>query len=94
MRWRYQSAAPLLAAVTTAAGGVVFTGELTGDFLVLDARSGAVLYRFNTGGPMDGGIVTYAVEGKQYVAALSGRPSRFRVGEHPGAATAFVFALP
>lgn len=94
VRWRYRSPAPLLAAVTTTAGGVVFTGELPGDFLVLDARSGAVLYRFNTGGPMGGGIVTYAVEGKQYVAAMSGRPSRFWVGEHPGSATVLVFALP
>lgn len=95
VRWRYHSQAPLLAAVTTTAGGVVLTGELTGDFLVLDARSGTVLYRFNTGGPMGGGIVTYAVQGKQYVAAMSGRPSRFfGWGEHPGSATVLVFALP
>jgi hypothetical protein len=44
-------------AVTTTAGNVVLTGELTGDFLVLDARSGDVLYRFNTGGPIGGGVV-------------------------------------
>lgn len=94
MRWRYQSQAPLLAAVTTTAGGVVLTGELKGDFLVLDARSGTVLYRFNTGGPMGGGIVTYAVQGKQYVAVMSGRPSRFFSGQDPESATVLVFALP
>ena len=94
VRWRYQSPAPLLAAVTTTAGGVVFTGELTGDFLVLDARSGVVRYRFNTGGPMGGGIVTYAVNGKQYVAAMSGQPGSSWVGQHPGSATVLVFGLP
>jgi hypothetical protein len=30
----------------------IFTGELTGDFLALDARTGAVLYRSNTGSSM------------------------------------------
>jgi len=94
VRWRYRSPAPLLAAVTTTAGGVVFTGELTGDFLVLDARSGVVRYRFNTGGPMGGGIVTYAVAGKQYVAAMSGQPGSSWVGQHPGSATVLVFGLP
>jgi alcohol dehydrogenase (cytochrome c) len=83
-----------LAAVTTTAGGVVFTGELTGDFVVLDAGSGVVRYRFNTGGPMGGGMVTYAVKGKQYVAAMSGRPSAIWVGQNPGSATVLVFGLP
>ena len=94
VRWRYRSPRPMVAAVTTTAGGLVFTGELTGDFLALDAASGDVLYRFNTGGSIGGGVVSYAVDGKQYVAVMSGRPSGFWVDEHAGAATAFVFALP
>jgi len=84
VRWKYRSPRPMVAAVTTTAGGVLFTGELTGDFLALDAASGDVLYRFNTGGPMGGGVVSYAVSGKQYVAAASGSPSNFWV-ESPGA---------
>jgi hypothetical protein len=42
-------------------------GKLTGDFIVVDADSGDVLYRCNTGGPIGGGIVTYEIAGKQYV---------------------------
>ncbi len=91
--WKYRSPKPMLAAVTTTSGNVVFTAELTGDFLVLDAGSGDVLYRFNTGGPLGGGIVTYALEGKQYVGAVSGRPSPFWIDENGGAPTVFVFAL-
>ena len=91
--WKYRSPKPLLAAVTATSGDVVFTGELTGDFLVLDARSGDVLYRFNTGGPMGGGVVTYELGGKQHIAAVSGRTSPFFIDENGGAPTVFVFAL-
>lgn len=94
VKWKYRSPRPLVAAVTTTAGNIVMTGELTGDFTIFDARSGAVLYRFNTGGPMGGGIVTYAVGGKQYIAAASGSPSNFWVERNPGAPTIVVFALP
>ena len=91
--WKYRSPKPMVAAVTTTSGNVVFTGELTGDFLVLDARSGDVLYRFNTGGPLGGGIVTYDLEGKQYVGAVSGRPSAFMEKENKGSPTVFIFTL-
>ena len=71
IRWRYESRRPMLAAVTLTSTDLVFTGELDGDFLVLDARDGTVLYRFNTGGAMNGGVVTYQEGGKQYVAVVA-----------------------
>jgi alcohol dehydrogenase (cytochrome c) len=92
--WKYRSPRPMVAAVTTTAGNIVMTGELTGDFTIFDAKNGAVLYRFNTGGPIGGGIVTYAVGGKQYVAVATGSPSNFWVDRNPGAPTIVVFALP
>jgi alcohol dehydrogenase (cytochrome c) len=94
VRWKYRSPRPMVAAVTTTAGGVLFTGELTGDFLALDAQTGRELYRFNTGGPMGGGIVTYSARGRQYVAAASGSPSSYWVDRNAGAPTIVVFALP
>jgi alcohol dehydrogenase (cytochrome c) len=94
VRWKYRSPRPMVAAVTTTAGNLLLTGELTGDFLVLDARSGEVLYRFNTGGPIGGGVVTYTAGGRQYVAVSSGSPSDFWVSRNPGAPTIVVFAVP
>ncbi len=72
MAWRVHTAAPMYAALTPTAGGVVFTGDLQGNFLALNARSGKTLYRFNTGGPIAGGVITYERDGKQYVAVASG----------------------
>ena len=94
VRWRYRSSRAMVAAVTTTSGGLVLCGELTGDFIALDSESGDVLYRFNTGGPIGGGIVTYQVDGKQYIAVMSRRPSGFWVDNHPGSPTALIFSLP
>jgi outer membrane protein assembly factor BamB len=76
-RWKYASPTPLVAGVTATSGGVLFTGDLNNDFLALDAKTGDVLYRFNTGGSIGGGVITYALDGKQYVAATSGTVSAF-----------------
>jgi alcohol dehydrogenase (cytochrome c) len=93
VRWKYRSPRPMVAGVTSTAGGLVFTGELTGHFLTLDARTGKVLYRFNTGGSMGGGVVTYAVDGKQYIAVASGTPSSFWVNKNGGAPTIVIFTI-
>jgi glucose dehydrogenase len=91
MVWRYQSPTPMVAGVTPTAGGVVLTGDMDGNFLVMDAKDGKVLYRWNTGGPIAGGVVTYEEGGKQYVAVASGNNSR-TAWMSVGAATVFVFA--
>ncbi len=89
-RWKYASSTPLVAGVTATSGGVLFTGDLNNDFLVLDAKTGDVLYRFNTGGSIGGGVISYALDGKQYVAATSGTVSAFFGGS--GLPAVVVFA--
>jgi alcohol dehydrogenase (cytochrome c) len=91
--WKYKSDRQMVSAVATTSAELVFTGEMTGDFIVLDGRDGKVLYRFNTGGPINGGVITYAVNGKQYVAVMSGNANAFWQAR-PGSSTAVVFALP
>src|SRR5215467_3087978 len=90
--WKYASPTPLVAGVTATSGGVLFTGDLNNDFLALDSKSGQVLYRFNTGGSIGGGVITYALDGKQYAAAVSGTVSAFFGGSGPPAVV--IFALP
>jgi hypothetical protein len=89
-RWKYASPTPLVAGVTATSGGVLFTGDLNNDFLALDAGTGKVLYRFNTGGSIGGGVISYALDGKQYVAATSGTVSAFFGGS--GLPAVVVFA--
>jgi alcohol dehydrogenase (cytochrome c) len=71
-RWRYDAAKPLVAGVTATEGDLVLTGELTGDLLALDARSGSVLLRRDLGGPAAGGVITYSARGVQNIAVVSG----------------------
>ena len=92
VRWKYASATPLVAGVVATAGGVLFTGDLNNDFLALDERNGRVLYRFNTGGSIGGGVVSYERGGKQYVATTSGTVSAFFGGS--GLPAVVIFALP
>jgi glucose dehydrogenase len=74
VRWKWKASLPLLAAVVPTAGGVVFTGDLRGNFIAFDARTGRQLYRYNVGGAMPGGLAAYSTGGKEYVAAVVGYP--------------------
>jgi alcohol dehydrogenase (cytochrome c) len=95
VKWKYRSPRPMVGAVTATAGNLVLTGELNGDFVVFNAGTGEVLYRFNTGGSVGGGVVTYATRGRQFIAVASGSPSNFWVqGGDPGVPTITVLALP
>ena len=91
VRWKYDAPSPMVAGVVATAGGVVFTGNLKNDFLAIDEATGKVLYSFNTGGSIGGGVVSYATDGKQYVATTSGTVSAFFGGSGPSAVV--IFAL-
>lgn len=96
-KWRYDAAKPLVAGVTTTAGDLVFTGELTGDLLALNARSGEVLRRRELGGPAGGGVVTYRARGVQNVALVSGFVGAYNLFAPEiggGNTTVTVFRLP
>lgn len=91
--WVDKMDSPMVAAVTATAGGLVFTGTTNGDFVGVDARTGRILYRFNTGGAISGGVTSYAIGGRQYVAVESGNTSRLS-WKTTGGALLIVFALP
>jgi PQQ-dependent dehydrogenase (methanol/ethanol family) len=91
--WARRFDAPMTAAITPTAGGVLFTGTMGGEVLALDARDGSTLYSFNAGGAVATAPSTYVVDGKQYVAVGSGNAARL-VWQTGGAMTMIIFALP
>jgi len=80
IRWRYHAEKPVIAGVTPTAGGVTFTGDLAGNLLVLNSKTGELLHKQQTGGALAGGVVTYESAGTQFVAFASGNVSRTAFG--------------
>jgi alcohol dehydrogenase (cytochrome c) len=70
--WEVKSALPLFSGMLVTKGGVLFTGDLRGRFLAYDAKTGKELWKFQTGSGINASPVTYELDGKQYVAILSG----------------------
>jgi alcohol dehydrogenase (cytochrome c) len=60
------------AGILTTASDVLFTGGREGNFVALDARNGALLWKATLGGPMIMNPITYSVNGKQFVAVNAG----------------------
>ncbi len=98
--WKHEQRAGMLSLVATG-GGLVFGGDSNGRFKALDDKSGAVLWETIVGSPASGYPISFAVAGKQYVAAIVG-PSleanstrsltpELKTGIGPNI---FVFALP
>jgi alcohol dehydrogenase (cytochrome c) len=93
VRWKYKSSTPLVAALTPTAGGVVFTGDLNGDVLALDAAAGTVLWRNPTGAALGGGVISYQTDGHQRVAVAAGMsPVNWPVAK--ATARVIVYSLP
>jgi alcohol dehydrogenase (cytochrome c) len=65
--------APGNGAVLATAGDVIFWGDLDHNFRAFDADSGKVLWQHRLNGPIQNSTITYSVNGKQYVAVLTGQ---------------------
>jgi PQQ-dependent dehydrogenase (methanol/ethanol family) len=82
VQWKFElSQAALPPGLLATAGNVVFAATTEGSFIALDAISGKLLWRYNTGGPLAASPISYAVDGRQYVAIS-------------GTGAVFSFALP
>ena len=71
-KWKFTMTDVTDSGILTTASDLLFTGGREGYFQALDARSGALLWRANLGGQIVNGPITYAVDGQQYVATISG----------------------
>jgi outer membrane protein assembly factor BamB len=88
-------AAAVLVAAT--GGGLVLGGDVNGRFYAFDDETGDVLWQINLGSAVTGFPITYAVDGRQFIAVSTGPPRfinltpelRPSVGNN-----LFIFALP
>jgi alcohol dehydrogenase (cytochrome c) len=58
--------------VLTTSGGLVFFGESSGGFAAVGARTGKYLWHFETNHAIKASPMTYAVDGRQYIAIAAG----------------------
>jgi alcohol dehydrogenase (cytochrome c) len=93
--------APSNGAVLTTSGNLVFWGDLDQKFRAFDAESGKMLWEQTLGGPVQNSTITYSVNGKQYIAVLTGSGALSgglmdQAGIKPNRAynSLYVFALP
>ena len=92
----YEQRAATMSLVATG-GGLVFGGDINGRFRALDHETGEVRWEINLGSSVSGYPITYAVDGRQYVAVSTGtaRFNDLTPELHPSQGNnLFVFALP
>jgi len=61
-----------MAGVLATAGGVIFYGDPSGDFVAVDEREGKTLWHFPTNGIQKASPMTYTASGKQFIALAVG----------------------
>ena len=98
--WMHEQRAATMSLVATG-GGLVFGGDVNGRFRAFDQQTGEVLWEINLGSAVTGFPITYAVDGRQFVAVStgSGGTSSHFTGLTPelrpsAGNNLFVFALP
>ena len=65
MEWAVPFKSPNFSGTLVTAGGLVFTGRLTGEFMAVDADSGKILWEFQTSAGIVGQPITWEFNGKQ-----------------------------
>jgi alcohol dehydrogenase (cytochrome c) len=88
---------PSSAGMLVTAGGLVFTGKGTGEFIALDEETGKTLWQFKTTSSVNSTAITYMYKGRQYVTIASGLGGslarRFAADKVPTGGSLWTFAL-
>ncbi len=71
-KWRLKSNYPIVGAMTPTAGGLVFFGDVGGNFYALDAATGEKLWGQKIGGAIGGGVIAYTAGGGEKIAVATG----------------------
>jgi alcohol dehydrogenase (cytochrome c) len=71
-KWEFKMNDITWAGVLSTASDVVFSGGREGYFFALDGKTGSLLWKTALGGQVNSGPMSYAVNGKQYIAVNAG----------------------
>ena len=71
-KWEVPFKSPNIAGTLVTAGGLVFTGQQTGEFIAVDSDTGRLLWKFQTPSGIVGQPITWEKDGTQYVTVTSG----------------------
>jgi len=74
--WSLEQRLPFMSSALSTAGGLVFIGDLGRSFKAVDASNGRVLWETKLGTSVQGFPISFAVDGKQYIAV----PTAFGAG--------------
>ena len=74
--WSYEQRAALLTGVITTAGDLAFVGDIDRRFRAFNVRNGEILWETRLGTSVQGHPVSYAIDGKQYIAVTTGLGAR------------------
>lgn len=80
-KWEFKHPSPTWSGALSTAGGLVFSGDAEGNFIAHDAETGKVLWHFQCGASVYSSPMSFAIDGKQYIAVAAG-------------STLFTFGLP
>lgn len=72
VKWEFQYYSAPWAGTLSTAGGLVFSADMEGYLMAFDARTGKDLWQFQVGNPVYASPMTFALEGRQYIAIPSG----------------------
>jgi len=75
-KWSYQQRAAFLTGTISTAGNLVFVGDLDRRFRAFDVRTGEILWETRLGTSVQGHPVTFAIDGKQYIAVTTAMGAR------------------
>ena len=101
-KWTVNFKYPPIGSVLSTAGEIVVHGDVLGVIHFYDAETGADLWNFNAGSGARGGPISYAANGKQYIAVPVGLGSLVmglyphiwpESADFPGGAAVVVFTL-
>ena len=81
IKWEFKEFSGAWAGVSSTAGGLVFSGDGQGNFIALDAETGADLWHVPLGATMHTAAISYAVDSRQFITITAGN-------------AVFTFALP